>query len=513
MLLDQQFHRTDPGAVVLIAERGNIVYRNAVGMANIELDVVMRPNMVFEVGSITKQFTAVAVLLLAERGQLKLHDPIAKYLPDFPTRGFDVTIHHLLTNTSGLGDYMQLLDWEKHYDSSPSTFIQWFANQPREFAPGEAWGYNNTSYYILGHIIEVVSGYSYEEFVQRNLFVPAGMYYSSFRDDKKTVKNRASGYQKVDGQFVNTGYSKITSPYAAGALMTTADDMFRWHRALFGYRIVKEETLDKAFENYQLANGDFIQYGYGWAIREVNGSTSYEHPGGIWGFAANEIYLPREDVYLVMLTNCECSPPQDILVKMAATTIGKPYERTKTRLDDSEILDYVGLYAFDDGSERAITFENGRLFSQRTGGLKYEIFPYAKAKFFFEDSFTTLEFIRNNSGEVVEVTSRSRSRWEHAKRTQESPIKREIRLDASVMDRYVGIYELKPNLYITVTNEGGRLMTQATGQEKYEVYPQSQTRFFFKVVLADLEFVTENGNVTKLVLHQGPESVEAVRVR
>jgi len=217
-MLSEQYRGDRPGATVLISKYGDIIYRKAFGMANLELGVKMKPNMIFEVGSITKQFTAAAILQLAEIGQLNLDDEITEFFPDYPMRGFSITIHHLLTHTSGIANYTDLKGWESKIDYTPRQFIDFFKNQPMDFAPGESYRYNNSAYYLLGFIIEVVTGYSYPDYLQRFIFDPLRMRNTYYGSRTKTIKNRAFGYQLYGNEYINTGYITFTPPYAAGGI-------------------------------------------------------------------------------------------------------------------------------------------------------------------------------------------------------------------------------------------------------------------------------------------------------
>jgi len=467
--------------------------------------------MIFEVGSITKQFTAVAILMLSEKGQLQLDDDITKFIPDFPTRGFEITIHHLLTHTSGIPSYTNLEDWETKAGYEPKEFIDFFKDQPLDFAPGEKYEYNNSSYYILGYIIEKVSGYPYNEFIERNIIEPIGLKNTYFSNKKRTIKNRARGYQKYGNEYINTGYVTFTPPYAAGALMTNIDDLFKWHTALHSGRLIQKATLAKAFREYKLNEGDDIYYGYGWSLKHINDSPTYEHPGGIWGFSVNQIYLPEEDVYVAVFANCDCKPPVDISTRMAALAINKPYEWQAISLSDPELMKFTGGYQFEDGSVRMIFFEDGQLYSQRSGQPRYKIYPYEPNKFFFEDSFTTLEFVGISGRFSKGVVTRNRNSWEYSQRN-DNLLKEEIFLDKKVLEKYTGIYKLDSNIYVTVTLENGKLYTQATGQEKTQIFPESETSFFFKVVYAQVDFIIENNKVSKLVLTNAGNRIEARKV-
>lgn len=317
-LLEGTFSPEGPGGVFFVAKAGKPVYRKAFGQANLELNISMVPENVFEIGSMTKQFTAVSILILMEQGKLKLSDEITQFIPDYPTHGQSITVHHLLTHTSGIKNFtsMKSLRSIERQDLSPAELVDFFKNEPMDFAPGEEFKYNNSGYVILGYIIEIVSGQSYADFVAENIFKKIGMDHSQYASHSQIIKNRAYGYhQKND--YLNKNYVSLSLPYAAGSLMSTVDDMLTWNEALKNNRLIKEETKEKTFENYELISGERINYGYGWHISDLSGSISYEHGGSIFGFKSMGVYLPEEDIYVIGLSNCDCNSPTALAREIA----------------------------------------------------------------------------------------------------------------------------------------------------------------------------------------------------
>ncbi|MDP4223531.1 MAG: serine hydrolase [Bacteroidota bacterium] len=515
-LLSAQFKPGETGCAALVAIKGEIVYKKAFGMANLELNVPMQPDMVFRVGSITKQFTAIAILQLMEQGKLSLQDDITKFIPDYPTQAYKITIEHLLTHTSGIKSYTNVPEFQTYAkeDFKPAEVIDKFKNLPMEFAPGTKWNYNNSGYFLLGYIIEKASGKSYREYIEQNLFEPAGMTSSLYGSDTKIVKNRAYGYEPNGDRPSNAEYVSMLLPYSAGAIMTTVGDLYRWNRALLSYKLVKKETLEKAFTEYKLSNGKGTGYGYGWMLRRIQGSPTIEHSGAINGFLCNAIYLPDEDVFVAVFSNNTGKSPDAVSVKMAALAISKPMGYTEITVPENILAQYTGVYEDENGSQRMITREGGQLYSQRSGGQKYKIRPFANDRFFFDETFTTITFNRNASGNVIEAVTDDRgTRVTWTKTNKPLPVHNEIKLSPEILSRYVGDYELTPGFVLSVTVEGDRIFTQATGQSKVEIYPESETNFFLKVVDASLDFVaSDSGRYDKVILHQGGRDMEGKRV-
>lgn len=307
-----------PGADFLISRKGNIIYNKAFGLANVELNVPMKTDNVFEIGSMTKQFTAISILMLMEKGKLSLDDEITKYISDYPTNGHTITIHHLLTHTSGIKSFTSVkgLNAIANKNLSPLELIDFFKNETMDFAPGEQFKYNNSGYVILGYIIESVSGQTYAEFVEEHIFKELEMASSQYASHRKVIQNRASGYRNKDG-YVNTRHISFTIPYASGSLMSSADDMFTWQEAIKNNTLISKETTEKAFTNYTLNNGEPINYGYGWHLKTIDGIASREHGGSIFGFKSMGVYLPESDIYVIGLNNCDCNSPTKITRQIA----------------------------------------------------------------------------------------------------------------------------------------------------------------------------------------------------
>lgn len=321
-LLQTKYSSNTPGAVFLISKNGNIIYKKAFGIANLELNVPMKTDNVFKIGSITKQFTAIAILMLLEQGKLNLTDQITKFIPDYPTNGNKITIHHLLTHTSGIKDYTKVkgINAISQKNMSPIELIDFSKNEPIDFIPGEKYKYSNSAYVVLGHIIEKITGKSYANFVEEKIFKKAKMTNSKYASQKEIIKKRASGYQKKD-VYINRMDFSISLAYSGGGLMSTVLDMFKWQEAIKNNILINKETTKKAFTNYTLNNGEHINYGYGWHIKTINNNKTFEHGGAIWGFKSMGIYLPDLDVYVIALTNCLCNSPTMITRKIAELVV------------------------------------------------------------------------------------------------------------------------------------------------------------------------------------------------
>lgn len=312
----------DPGGVFMVAHNGKPIYEKAFGKANLELDVNLTPQSVFQLGSMTKQFTAIAVLMLEEQGKLNVKDPVSKYVPDYPS-GEKITLHHLLTHTSGIKDFtkMKSLSTIAQKEMSPKMMVDFFKNEPSDFAPGEKFDYNNSGYVLLGHIIELVSGETYEDFIEKHIFEKAGMNQSYYASDRQIINRRAYGYHKKEQGYVNRTVISFSVPFSSGSLMSTSGDMLKWQRALNQNLLLGVGETQKAFSKYKLNNGEAFAYGYGWHIREIDGIPTREHGGSIFGFKTMGVYIPSEDIYVIGLSNCDCHSPTKLTGDIAALVL------------------------------------------------------------------------------------------------------------------------------------------------------------------------------------------------
>jgi CubicO group peptidase (beta-lactamase class C family) len=512
-ILNKEFKAGEPGATAIVVRKGQVIYKKAVGMADMELNVPLKTDMIFRIGSITKQFTAVAILQLADQGKLSLQDDIKKYMPDLLFKE-TVTVEQLLNHTSGIVSYTSKPDFPSKMRTDMTTMevIKLTEKDTLEFKPGTKWNYNNTGYVMLGYIIEKITGKPYEDYIHQNLFTPAGMTNSFYGSEAKIIRNRAKGYEKEKNVFQNSDYISMTLPHAAGSLLSTVEDLWKWNKALHSYKLIKKEWLDKAITPYLLPTGKSTRYGYGLSINLVQGSKAIEHSGGIPGFSTDAMYLPAEDVFVAVFSNCDCKSPGNATNKLAALAIGKPYNFIAIPLSEADAKAYEAVYVNEEGEERIIRYANGKLSSKRGDGTQFVIEMFKKDNFFFENSLSLIEFIRNKSGAVESLVFRSNteeSSWKKTNKPLPTPLTY-ITVDASVLAGYVGNYTLMPGFILTITHEGSQLFVQATGQKKIELQAITKTMFQAKNEDAKIEFKQNaEGKTESLVLHQDGREMPA----
>ncbi|MGZ5247077.1 MAG: serine hydrolase [Flavitalea sp.] len=516
-MLSEQFQPDGSGATVLIARKGEIIYQKAFGMANLELEAAMQVDNVFRIASITKQFTAIAILQLMEQGKLSLQDEITRFIPEYPTGDHKFTIEHLLTHTSGIADYSALGDTlRSRGDLTPVQMIDIFKNLPMRFAPGTKWEYSNSGYFLLGYIIEKITGKTYAQYLNENIFKPLGMTGSQYASDTRLIMKRATGYTAGENGYENAPYLSMTHPYAAGSIQSTVGDLFKWQQAVVSYKLVKKETVDRAFTKYRLADGNETLYGYGWRVGNVYASTSLWHGGLISGFRSMAIYLPQQDVFVAILSNCDCNSLEIVAPKIAALTAGRTNEHREIAVPSMVLQGYTGVYENYKGQQRIITVSGNKLFSQLGRGPKSLIKSYEKDKFYYDaDAMATIEFAGNKKGKVeklIMINLKGVDTWN--KTNKPLPDENGIKLSEKVLGTYTGVYEVSSEFSFSVNHEHGRIFLQATGQEKLEMFAETPTSFFLKVNGAQLEFVKDaTGKVIKAILKQGGRETEARKIK
>lgn len=387
------FKKGGVGSAVLVAKGGRIIYEKGFGMADLEESLPVRSDTVFRIGSITKQFTAIAILQLYEQGKLDLNDEIQKYVADFPRYSNNITIENLLTHTSGIKNLTELQGLEiKQTRYSAEELIGLFKGQPLDFQPGEKFRYSNSGYILLGYVIEKVSGKSYADYINSEIFAKLGMSHSFYDDPERIIAHRAKGYE-LDSSYklANAAYLNMSFPYSAGGLAMTVEDYLKWYQGLMANRLVRAETLQKALTPFQLNNKTFTNYGYGWAFRDIFGSKAIEHGGRINGFNAKETYLPQQDILVVIFSNGGFVNT-DIINDQAVAIVAEKPQVKEMKISAAAKQRYIGQYKFpsDDSTTLNIYNSNGELF------LKDSNSPTAwKMHFIKEDEFICYEVFPN----------------------------------------------------------------------------------------------------------------------
>ncbi len=336
-----------PGISVGIMQGDDVVLAKGYGFADVENQVPATENTVYRIGSVTKQFTAAAIMLLVEEGKLTLDADLTEFFPDYPTGGRRVTIERLLNHTSGIKGYTEMreLGDVERDDLTHEQLIELFSSAPFEFEPGDRYQYNNSAFYLLGVIIEKISGVSYAEFIRQQIFEPLGMDNSHYLYVASIVPRRAEGYEVRDGELVNDSYLSMHLPYAAGSLGSSVVDLLAWQRALIHSRAVNPASFASMTAPGVLNDGSAIDYGYGLGLSEMEGHRKIQHGGGINGFRTQLSYYPDDELTVVVLANIGSADPAVLESRIAHSMLGIADEPlVEVELSAAELEMYAGVY-------------------------------------------------------------------------------------------------------------------------------------------------------------------------
>jgi len=310
-----------PGVALSIIQRGQTVKTAAYGLANVELNVPVTTETVFEIGSITKQFTAAGILLLQQEGKLSVDDKIGKYLKNMPPAWTNITLRHLRTHTSGLKSYTVLSGFELTRHLSQDQFIRAIAAQPPEFPPGLAWKYCNTGFNLLGFIIQNVSGTNYWAFMSERIFRPLGMTHTMDRQPRRIITNRAAGYEQSNHILINRDYD-LTDVFSAGAIVSTLGDLAKWNAALEGETLLSAQSKEQMWTPVRLNDGKTAKYGFGWFLDSVEDHKNIGHSGSTSGFSASIQRFPDDQLAIILLTNTDEQIATTLARKLATFYFG-----------------------------------------------------------------------------------------------------------------------------------------------------------------------------------------------
>lgn len=516
------YKNNEPGATVIVTKDGKTVFRKAYGMSDMQAKRAMQPNDVMRLGSITKQFTAVSILLLVDEGKLALSDTVQSVFPDYPETGKKITIEHLLTHTSGIPSYTSKPGFFSMMDKdiSVADMVASFKNDALEFEPGARYNYSNSGYFLLGAIIEKISGESYAKFVEKRLFQPLEMTATAYEGFERSKQTQAAGHAANAGGFVASKVISMSLPYAAGSLRSSVDDLAKWDAAISAGKLLKPATWQRAFSDYVMSNGQGAHYGFGWSLGQLEGSPMIAHGGGINGFSTYALRLPNEKVYVAVLTNSDSgiARPEVLASRLAASAIGKTIpEFTAVKLEDKALDQFSGVYKIDEKNRRNFVREGDKLIMTRTNGPRTVLQAYAPNAFFIDrHSLLRVEFVKSAQGEVVDAIVHQNGTTTHHPRTTEAlpaaPVI--VKIPHEVFDRYVGKYQLAPNFILSISREGDRYLTQATGQGVVPIEALSTSTFIAASIPAQLRFESDaEGKVTQLVLLQGGREMPAKRLQ
>ncbi|WP_373520236.1 serine hydrolase domain-containing protein [Aquiflexum sp.] len=347
--LKKEYAGNSPGAVILIMKNNQIIFKRAFGRSDIKKRKTIKTDMIFQIGSMTKQFTSTAVLQLVEQGKVSLDDPIQKYVDYFPNKEYPVTIHHLLSQTSGIPEFFDIDEDEMHLlsqEHTPEQLISYYMNQPLAFEPGSNFHYSNSNYPLLGVVIEQVSGMSLKEYLRVNLFEPLNMSSTSLWYTDETKRKRISnGYRSYQGELISSPKIVGSVPYAAGAIVSTADDLLIWNRELKNRTFLSDFVVQSLISEKHTNSGTGTGYGYGFFIKDLLGHKTIQHGGNLYGFTSSGLYLPTEDLFVCILSNKSLERTEEVANYLASVVLGTPLEiEDRNQLEYGKYAAYFGTY-------------------------------------------------------------------------------------------------------------------------------------------------------------------------
>ena len=503
---------------VLVAQNGKIILEKGYGFKNKKENLPNTANTIYQIGSITKQFTSAIILQLVASKKMTLQDKLSKYIPGYP-RGDSITVEELLTHTSGIYNYTNDGDFMRDKSEHPiarDSLLALFEYNTLDFSPGTKWSYSNSGYILLGMIIEKVTGKSYFRVVREKIFEPLGMSHSGFDFTHLKTPDKATGY--AGDLRAPVGIVDSSVSFAAGAIYTTVGDLYKWDRALYTNQVVDQALLQKAFTVYQ------SNYGYGWMIIDSYGKKTVQHGGGITGFASYILRVPGDQICIILLTNVASDAPSKIAGEINGLFNGKtvvpPAERKEILVDTQTLKTYVGEYELVPTFHIFITFENGHLQARATGQGENALYAEKVNYFFLKAVDAQVEFIAGADGKTDHLVLYQNGQTMNAKKlgpeglTPAPPIRKEISVDTGTLKKYIGEYELVPSFHIVITLENGTMQAQASGQPKLALYAERTNFFFLKVVDAQIEFFSDTaGKTDHLILYQNGQQQEGKKIK
>ena len=406
-VLDRLIRPQDPGAAVLIARGKQVIFKKARGRAETELDVPLSLDHTFRIASVTKIFTAASILKLAEAGTLSLDDSLARYFPHMPDAG-RITIRQLLNHTAGISDRAsQAQAGSARRESERAARLADILERPLNFAPGTSWSYSNAGYILLGAVIETVTGEPWHAVLQKQFFQPLRMTHTRYGDMSTLIPGRAAGYttDSRSREVRRVEFVSATVPDSAGALVSTADDLLCWMRALTSGRAIGRESFRQMITPVQTVSASPAseRYGLGVYVWQVRGETMIGHTGQIPGFAAVVGYLPQHDITIIALANVDSFDARLVGRRLAAIAVGKPYhEVVPAKASDSELRELAGSYRIDEQTVRRLLVKDGTLYSQRGDRNPIPLQVTADHAFHFDpDELTYFVPVRDAAGRIV----------------------------------------------------------------------------------------------------------------
>jgi len=481
---------TMPGVSVLVAQNGDIVYQKGFGYADIEKKIPVTPDTKFKIGSVSKQFTAVAILKLQEEGKIKIDDKLSKYIPDFP-RGNEVTIYQLLTHTSGIHDYSVQPGLDVTKPVTPQALLDVIKKLPYDFNPGERYLYNNSGYSILGYIVAQLSGKTLSEYLNDTFFKPLGMKNSGIYETNIVLNNEAQGYSMNGEKVKKADFQEMSWASGVGSIYSTTKDLYKWNEAIFNGKVLSKATLKTAFAQAVLKSGAKVDYGFGWFLITNRGLKFIQHSGGVSGFSAYLERQPENNLTVCVLLNSLPSPEgiQPVLNGQAISEFILQDKMEKqdigvdTIVSEDILKKYVGRYNYGQGMAMWVTLKDKQLFGQMTMMEASPLTPISENEFYFLKVDRLFQY---QNGEFYEAT----------RLKDETTVK----INPDFFDKLTGKYDFGNNYVIEIIKENDKLFVLSPYMPKYELLPTSELDYFAMEVASKISFIlNKEGKAESLI--------------
>jgi len=499
---------------VLISKNDKNLLSKGYGQANLEQNLANTPHSMFRIASISKQFTAVAILLLEQDGKLSLEDHISKYLSDTPPLWKGVTIRHLLNHRSGIADYTRLPNHSllKTRKLSVEQLIESFKSLSLDFNPGTKMRYSNSGYVLLGQIIEKISGTTYASFIKNRIFDPLGMKHSGY-DSPADTANWSSGYGSSKSGPTKAGYVDMSTVYSAGALYSTTLDLSRWLDGLFNGKLLSQKALGQMVDEI-----DEGGYRFGFFVSNTHGHTRYQHGGSIDGYTSELIYFPHQKITVAVLSNLFGGAPSELAPLLGELASGQPVtlksERSEIALTNEILQSYVGTYQMEArGINTNITLVDNQLYAQLPGMPTMELYAKSSSEFFLKKLDAQIEFPEVSANNTQHLLVKLRGRSISGRKINNEKHHKMVKVESEVLAEYAGIYQVRPGFNIVITAEPEKLIAQGTGQPKLTLYPKTKTQFFAKTTDVQVEFYRDDdAQISHFLISQGPNKAKVTRI-
>lgn len=408
--LQLEYPKNEPGAVVLISQNGNIIFEKAYGVASLKPKRKMKTKMVFQIASMSKQFISAAILQLVEAGKMSLSDTIQKYVPNYPSKEYPITIHHLLSQTSGIPEYFDVDDNEFYLlaqEHTPQQLIDYYKNEPLIFKPGEKWSYSNSNYPLLGAALEQVTGMPLKEYLNAHIFDPLGMNATGLWYRKNTAKKHiVTGYNIKDGQLILAPKMVGSALYAPGGIVSTTHDMFLWNKDFTEKKVLSNFVVEQLTTEKKTNSGEGTGYSYGFFLKKVNESPTIQHGGNLFGFTSYGMYLPAEGIFICILSNTKFDRTEELSRYMASVLQGNPIQIfSKKEVSQAKLQEYVGTYSLQSETLKRVfeikVYDNELLFNDPKKPADAALLtPSAGDIFLLKAASATLQFTRDETQQI-----------------------------------------------------------------------------------------------------------------